>query len=226
MRVLVTGATGFVGAAVCRALAARGHGVLALVRDPAKGRWLEQLGAELAVGDMWRTETYANLPARADAVVHAAQDKAPGRWTGRAVRRMHDSDALMTRTLADGCQKHGKVFVYTSGALCYAGAGSVIDETAPPHPVRLAAGHAAMVAELRRRHREDGLRARVVTPGFVYGPGGLLASMVESLRRGRLRLLGDGVNHWSFVHVDDLGELFVRVLERGRDGEEYFAADE
>jgi NADH dehydrogenase len=52
MKVFVTGATGFVGKAVIKALRARDHEVVGLVRDANKGRALEQLGVTLAVGDM------------------------------------------------------------------------------------------------------------------------------------------------------------------------------
>ncbi len=81
MQVLVTGATGFVGSAVVRALRWHGHSVLALVRDAAKGRKLARRGVQVAAGDMLRPETYEPLVSRVDAVAHCARLPLAGRWT-------------------------------------------------------------------------------------------------------------------------------------------------
>src|SRR5262245_16219116 len=97
MKLLVTGATGFVGAAVVRALLRRGHHVTGLVRSPAKSRPLEEAGMTVAIGDMWRPDTYVPLVSGVEAVVHAAQQPPQGRWTRRKIGAMHQSDALMTR---------------------------------------------------------------------------------------------------------------------------------
>jgi hypothetical protein len=67
---------------------------------------------------MGEPPTYAPLVQRVDAVIHAAQAKAAGRWTKKAIRHMHESDALMTRTLAAECVAQGKRFLDTSGGLC------------------------------------------------------------------------------------------------------------
>jgi nucleoside-diphosphate-sugar epimerase len=225
MIVLVTGATGFVGAAVVAALLRHGHRVVGFVRDRSKARALEEAGVTVEVGDMWEPATYQHLPARVDAVIHAAESKLPGRWSRRKIDEMHASDALMTRTLAASCLEQGKPFVYTSGALCYGGNDWLIEET-PPRPCRLAQGHAEMVAELTRLHKERGLRALVITPGFVYGPGGMLKDFVEQLRRNQLRVVGTGRNYWSMVHVEDLAEVDALALERGRAGEQYFVGDD
>src|SRR5687767_6214877 len=103
MKVLVTGASGFVGSSIMAALLRHGHQVLGLVRTPAKAEALAAHGAEAALGDMWRPETYGPLVSRVDAVIHAAQQPPQGRWTRRVIDEMHRSDALMTRTLACAC---------------------------------------------------------------------------------------------------------------------------
>src|ERR1051326_2607980 len=148
MKVLVTGATGFVGSAITRSLHAHGHAVLGLVRDPMRAQALEKAGATLAVGQMERPDTYRPLVAQVDAVIHAAQAKPAGRWTRRRIAAMHDSDALMARTLANACLEQQKLFVYTSGALAHAGNGDEwITEATPLRPCLLAKGHADMVRE-------------------------------------------------------------------------------
>ena len=72
MRVLVTGATGFIGSSVSRALLADGHQVAGLVRDPARGAGLAAAGATLHRADMREPAGYTPLVADVDAVVHTA----------------------------------------------------------------------------------------------------------------------------------------------------------
>jgi nucleoside-diphosphate-sugar epimerase len=227
MRVLVTGATGFVGSAVVRALVRHGHSVLGLVRDRARAASLETLGASIVQGDMVRPETYGPLVADVEAVVHAAQGRPVGRWNRRKIAAMHQSDELMTRTLAAECGDRNKTLVYTSGAMAHTGiADQWISEATPLRPCLLAKGHAEMVEFLADLHRERGLRALVVTPGFVYGAGGFIQESVELLRKNQYRVIGRGDNYWSFVHVDDLGEAYVCALERGRPGANYLLSDD
>ncbi|MGD9647354.1 MAG: NAD-dependent epimerase/dehydratase family protein [Pirellulales bacterium] len=227
MRVLVTGATGFVGRAIAEALLRHGHQVLAFVRNPEKARGLLSAGAAIARGDMWQPETYEPLVAEVDAVIHAAQEVAQRRFTHRNIVRMHKSDLVMTGALSRQCLQQQKLFVYTSGALTHAkNDGQWIDETATPGPCLLARGHAECEAELLAMHREQKLRAVIVSPGFVYGNGGFLRTTAKLLQRGRYRMIGRGDNYWSLLHVDDVGEAFALALQRGRPGESYFLADE
>jgi nucleoside-diphosphate-sugar epimerase len=227
MRVLVTGASGFVGAAATRALLRRSHDVLALVRAEHRGQALQKAGAELAVGDMLRPETYADLAKRVDAVIHCAQLGVAGRWTKRKIAAMHAADALMTRTLADACLEHRKLLVYTSGALAHRpDADGWVNEKSPLGGCRLAKGHADLVGELMGRPRKRGLNVQIVTPGFVYGAGSFLLQTVGLLKRRRYRVIGDGANWWSLVQVDDLGEGFALAIERGRPGANHFFCDD
>ena len=63
---------------------------------------------------------------------------------------------------------------------------------------------------------ESGLTASVLSPGVVYGHDRGLAGLVAPDAEGRARLIGDGSQHWTTVHVDDLAALYVRALESGR----------
>lgn len=66
-----------------------------------------------------------------------------------------------------------------------------------------------------------------LSPGFVYGPGGLFATaFVDQARRGRLRCIGRGANWWSCVHVEDLGAAYVAALTGAPAGAAYAVVDD
>jgi len=97
-RVLVTGATGFIGGAIVRALLKDGHQVVGLVRSegsPASGA-LKESGVQLAVGDMLRPDSYRGLVSHVDAVIHAAQYGVKGRITDARIQQLGAANQLMT----------------------------------------------------------------------------------------------------------------------------------
>lgn len=228
MQVLVTGATGFVGSAVVRALRGQGHEVIGLVRDPARGDTLIAAGASLRRGDMLDPASYVPIVAEVDAVVHAAQLAVPGRLTPVRSRRLFEADEVMTRSLAEACQKHGRRLLYTGGCFDWGDHGEDwIDETTELTPSPMGVGHARQAAYLDQRHHQDGLDVVRLSPGFVYGPGGLFASaFVDQARLGRLRCIGEGANWWSCVHVEDLAAAYVAALTRALPGTAYAVVDE
>lgn len=228
MRVLISGATGFVGSAVVRELSGRGHEVLALVRDPARAAVLAGPGVTLRKADMLASQTYAPLVAEVDAVVHAAQLAVPGRLTPRRSQQVFDADAVMTRALADACVAHGTRLVYTGGCFDWGDHGEDwIDEETPMTPSPMGMGHAQMAVYLAGRENRDGLDVVRLSPGFVYGPGGLFKSaFVDQARQNRLRCIGKGVNWWSCIHVDDLAAAYAAALSSAPTGAAYAVVDD
>lgn len=221
MRVLVTGATGFVGRAVARALFAEGHDVLAFVRTPSKAKDLEGAGATLVVGDMLTPDTYQPLVGDVEVVIHTAQYGTSGRLTRNKLEQIKAADKTMTETLAEACLAGGKRLVYTSGCFNYGDHGDTwITEETPETPSPLGEGHAELSRDLLERHRRDGLEVVILAPGFVYGPGGLFkTSFYDTLQKGQLRVFGKGKNYWSSVHAEDLAQAYVKAAASDVAGE-------
>lgn len=227
MKVFVTGATGFVGKAVVRALLQRDHEVVGLVRDASKGRALEQLGVTPVVGDMLMPATYEGVVATVDAVVHTAQYGIQGRFTRKKFKQIEQADVLMSETLAQACLTHDKKLLYTSGVFNYGDHGDEwITEQTPLHPSPLGEAHTKVVEELLSLFQDRQLHVIILSPGFVYGPGGLFKqSFYDTLLKGQLRIFGKGQNYWSIIHVDDLAAAFALAVESEAYGETYNIVD-
>ena len=226
-RVLVTGATGFVGSAIVRALLSAGHDVIGLARSVPTARQPDPRVRYVA-GDMMQLDTYQALVTEVDAAINAAQYGATGRLTAARAARVRAADHEMTDTLAQACLAGGKRFVYTSGVFNYGDHGDRwITERTPFTPTPIGVGHASEVVTLRELHRRNGLDVVVVSPGFVIGPGGLFkTAFYDQMRKNRLRVIGAGENFWSCIEVDDAAAAYVAALERAPAGAEYNAVDD
>jgi nucleoside-diphosphate-sugar epimerase len=227
-RVLVTGATGFVGGAVVRSLKAAGHDVVGLVRTRDSGRALEASGARVAVGNMLRPETFAPLVAEVDAVIHAAQIPTVGRFGKAKLDAVRSGDRIMTATLAAECIARKRRLIYTSGVFSYGDCGDRwITEETPFNPSPLGVGHVSEITKLRELKATKGLDFVVVSAGFVIGPGGLFkTSFYDQAKQRRLRVIGAGTNYWSCVQLDDLAVAYAAALERAPSGGEYNIVDD
>jgi nucleoside-diphosphate-sugar epimerase len=211
VRTLVTGATGYIGAVVAETLAARGHTVAGTARSAAAEAALAAGGYEPIQADLHDPEPLARAAAGYEAVVHTAatQDEDMGPVEQAAVR------ALLAALAGSG-----KAFIYTSGVWVYGSAppGRLLDEDTPPDPVALFAWRPALEAEVVAA-AATGVRSIVIRPGMVYGRGGGPTNQFAAMAAdGVPRYVGDGENHWTLVHVDDLADLYALALDRAPAG--------
>jgi nucleoside-diphosphate-sugar epimerase len=215
MRILVTGVTGYLGGAIGEALRTAGHSVVALVRTAARAVELADR-YEIVPGDLSDGEAIARALPSVDAVVHAAM--AAGE-AGPAL------DRLAIVNIVDTLAGTGKPLVYTSGVWVYGDThGRMLGELGVLHPPEHVAWRPA-VEQIVLGASERGVRGMVVRPGVVFGRGGgLIGAMVRQARAACVvRIVGDGANHWSCVHVDDLADLYVRMVAAPAPGELFLA---
>ena len=200
---MVTGATGFIGAGLVRRLAGSGVAVRAMVVDgDPRVAALDGVACERAGGDITRAETLAGALAGADVVVHLAAVLVaddPGLF--RRVN-LEGTRNLVNAALAAGVGH----FVYVSAA-------------AAGYSVRTTYGETKHLAEQLMRDPSGRTQFTIVRPTLVFGPGGggqELVAYVNQLRRFRrlVPLVGDGAARKRWVHVDDLVDGLVRVVER------------
>jgi nucleoside-diphosphate-sugar epimerase len=220
MRTLVTGASGFLGGAVCAELGARGHEVSALVRRPGS----EPEGTRAVAGDLLDEAalTAAVAGAQPECVVHLAAEIASQRDEDR-IREVNVEGTR--RLIAAARAAGGPRIVFTSTVVTGEANGALLDETTPL-PVETPYGQSKQDGE--RLLFESGLPAIVLRPSHVYGPGGWYASeMVARLRQfGRFAVIGRGENLWDVVRVEDVATAVADAAERAQPGSLYHVVDD
>jgi nucleoside-diphosphate-sugar epimerase len=218
MRILLTGATGYIGSAVCDVLVRAGHEVTALVRNPAKARRLTTQGVQLLAADLGDPETYRERIGGFDGYIHTALE--PGARTA-------DVDRRTIETMRDIAWRSSRaVLIYTSSIWILGNAREPADETAPVNPAPSAAfrpAHEQLVLEANG----GGLRAIVVRPGIVYGgSSGIISDQLRDADNGIVRVIGNGENHWALVYDRDLADLYLKLAVHPEASGIFHATDE
>jgi nucleoside-diphosphate-sugar epimerase len=227
MRIFLTGATGYIGAAVLDALVRGGHHVTALVRDNEKAARVAARGGRPVIGNLGEPDSYRGAADAQDGYVHAAFDAAPGR--GPAVDRIA-LDTLIAAAkrprTAGSTAPPKRLLIYTSGVWILGPTPEPAAEDAPLNPITHVSWrpeHEALVLSAA----SDRLRTIIIRPGMVYGGSeGRIGDMFKSAANGLVRVVGDGNNHWPLVYDRDLAELYVRLVGRDDALGVYHANDE
>jgi nucleoside-diphosphate-sugar epimerase len=225
VRILITGASGFIGRALCADLLARGHEVSALVRRPGS----QPRGSEAVAGDLRDGERLGEAvrEARPECVVHLAAEIA----SQRSAAKLREVNVAGTQRLLDACRAlRGSVgesprIVFASTVVTGDAGGALLSE-AEPLPVSTPYGRSKQEGE--RIVLESGLAAVVVRPSHVYGPGGWYAEeLVARLRQpGRFAVIGRGENMWDMVHVDDVVAALKLAVETAPPDSIYHVVDD
>lgn len=217
MRILLTGATGYIGSGVLDTLARAGHEVTALVRTQAAAERFAARELRCVVADLGEDLADASALRGFDAYVHAAFE---------ASARGADVDRLAVAALGAAARDSGaQAFVYTSG-IWVLGATAGADEGAPPNPPPLVAFRPAHEQAVLAFDAPT-LRAIVVRPGVVYGGGrGIVGDMVRDAENGIMRVIGTGENHWPLVYDRDLADLYGRLIASPEARGVYHATDD
>ena len=223
---LVTGATGFVGAAVARHLASRGHRLRLTVRANSDRSNLAGIPAELVVADLAAPETLAPALAGCRYLFHVAADYRLWVPDPAAMRRVNVDGTIALLNAARAADVQRTVYCSSVAAL-----GLTPDGT--PATEATAVSAAQLVGVYKRskydaEHAVRGLAAAgqdivIVNPAAPVGPGDIkptpTGKMILDAARGRMPAYVDtGLN---IVHVDDVAAGHLLALERGRSGESY-----
>jgi nucleoside-diphosphate-sugar epimerase len=232
-RVLVTGASGFIGGHVCAALVAQGMRVRAMVRQTSDVAHLESLGVELAHGDVTDAASMQRACVGVDLIVHcAAAVGSFGEWA-----HFYETGVLGTQRLLDAAVEAGvRRFVHISSIAAYGlrDHGRPVDEDTPfdEHPQawnhyvreKVASEHLVW-----RAHAEKRIQVTCIRPSVVIGARdrNAIPRLVELLRLPIVALPGGPDLHFPVVTIEDCVDLIVRAVNDERAiGRAYNAAGE
>jgi dihydroflavonol-4-reductase len=231
-RVLVTGATGFIGSALVRAFLAAGYPVRTLVRARSPRDNLAGLEIESIEGDICDAAAVARAMAGAAYVAHAAADYRLWARDPEAIVRtnVEGTRTMMQAALAAGVER----IVYTSSVatLALRADGRPADETQPLSEAAAIGAYkrSKVIAErlVEAMTARDALPAVIVNPSTPIGPRDIRPTptgrMIVAAASGRMPGFVDtGLN---LVHVDDVAAGHVAALERGAIGERYILGGE
>lgn len=216
MRVLVTGATGYLGGAISGALRGDGHEVIGTARSADGARELETAGFGFVEADLTDPGSLGRAAAGVDVVVHAAAINGPERAS---------ADRAAVTAMLEALAGRSAGFVYTSGTWVLGDTGdSVATEKWPCRPLPVNAWQLEVEEMVLAAHTGD-VRTAVVRPATVHGSGGgtFAGYVAQARKRGAVRVVGTGAQIWSTVHRDDLADLYARLV-RGPDAGGIFHA--
>jgi uncharacterized protein len=216
MRVLVTGASGFLGSAVCDALLARGDETVGLSRDPQRARQ----GNPTVTWHAWNPAS-ERPPASAlegvDGVINLIGEPIDQRWSAATKTRIRESRERATKNLVDAISAmdpRPRVLVSQSAVGYYGNRGdTLMDESIGPGSGFDSDVCAAWEAAAHEAER-IGLRVVVTRTGLVLDPGhGLLKQLLLPFKLGVGGPVAGGGQYMSWIHVDDEVRLLLWALD-------------
>lgn len=229
---LITGATGFVGSAVARSFAARGHALRLLVRRGSDRRNLAGLDAELVEGDLTDPASLARAVAGCRFVAHVAADYRI--WVpdpdAMLAANVEGTRALMRAAMAAGVER--VVYCSSVAALGLTGDATPADEQTPVTRAKIVGVYKQSKFDAEQVLLDlvatEGLPAVIVNPAAPVGPRDIKPTptgrMIADAAGGRMPAYVDtGLN---IVHVEDVAEGHALALERGVAGQRYILGGE
>jgi nucleoside-diphosphate-sugar epimerase len=216
LRVFLTGASGFIGAAVAEELIGAGHAVLGVARTDEQMKTLAERGIEPHRGDLTDPDSFVAGATACDGVIQCAFIHDFSRFAENM-----EIEQRAVAAMLDALKGSGKPFVITSGVAMLA-PGRLATEDDRPAPQ----GRGATEAMVRDAASE-GLRTAVIRlPPITYesGDGGFLPTLANVAReKGVAAYIGDGANRWPAGHRRDAARLYRLALEKGEAGAAWHA---
>jgi nucleoside-diphosphate-sugar epimerase len=226
LKVLVTGASGFIGRRLASALARRGDRVVCLVRPTSDVRPLQALPIEFVQGDLGLPDSLGRAAAGADRVFHLA-----GTIQAADEAAFDSANVLGTRNLVEAClrapARPGRfIFVSSIAAAGPSPAVNPLTEADEPRPVS-AYGRSKLAAERLVLEAGAAMPVTIVRPPNVLGPGSKeLEAAARLLRWGLTPSFGSAGTRTSLIDVDDLVAALLLAAESPLSaGQTYFVTD-
>lgn len=221
MKIFLTGASGYIGGSLAFALLSKGHEVRALTRSKKSAHEMEALGIVPVLGDLDNLELLKSEAFRADAVINTAN--------------ADHLDAVLA--LLDGLTGTHQKIIHTSGS-------SIVGDDARGNQLSpvIFTEDTPLIVDARKQARRNidmkvleaastGIQSCVIIPSLIYGYGlGIQKNSIQvpflvrnAIENNSVQIVGQGLNAWSNIHIEDLVDLYLLALEKAPAGSFYFA---
>jgi nucleoside-diphosphate-sugar epimerase len=215
LKVLITGATGFVGSHVVDVLLERGHDVFYIARSTSNMRWLDGKKVTRVDGSLFDVDSLKDAVTGMDALIHVA-----GLTAARNEAEFRKGNLDATQNLIDAVRAYNpglKSFVHTS-SLTVCGPAPSLERPTTEDQTDLrpltAYGRTKKLAEDAVRQAMD-IPWTIVRPPAVYGPrDAAILSFFQAVHKGLATLIGFGDSRVSLVHARDLARGIVMAMEQ------------
>jgi nucleoside-diphosphate-sugar epimerase len=219
MKILLTGATGYIGGSVAAKLLETGHQVIGLVRSSEAAAKVQQQGIEPLIGALSDYQVLIDAAHHVDAVINTADSDHP----------------FVVTTLLSALVGSNKLFIHTSGSSLVGdkAAGElsqrIFHEDIAFAPLTEKAGRVAIDQRILTSAHE-GIRSVVLCHSLIYGQGhGLKKNSIQipwlielAKTRGVACHIGKGENIWSHIHIDDVVKLYLLAMQHASPGSFFF----
>lgn len=221
MKIVVTGATGFVGGALVRALLAEGHAVVGVKRPSSSPSTFQYPNLTWATADVTDSASLRGLFDGADWLIHAAGMLGQAGVPESDYYKLHEQGTNNVLTEA-GRASVGRVLYVSSPGVLGPTSGPPADESAPlapSNPYERSKAAAEMVAQV---HAKAGLPVIITRPEFIYGPTDLhVLGLFKAVRDGRFFTINGGQYSCHPTYIDDAVAGMLLALRNGRSGQIY-----
>ncbi len=228
MKVLVTGATGFIGSHIADALLEKGYEVRCTYRKTSNLRWLENKPFELVETDFFDVESLKKATQDVDYIIHSAGVVAARNLEG-FLKGNRDATLNLLKA-AEATAPNLKRFVHVSSQTAAGPAKSLdepVTEDMTPHPIT-AYGKSKIAAEEAVKSFKNKFPYTIVRPTAVYGPRDVaIFQMFQVAQKGLGTLMGFDKKYLNLIHSDDCVRGTIQAMESDKAvNETYFIATE
>jgi dihydroflavonol-4-reductase len=227
MRVLITGASGFIGSHIAEALHAKGYRIRCLVRKTSNLAWLRDLQVEYVNGELFSDESLRAAVDGAEYVIHCA-----GVTKATSREGYFRGNHLATRNLLGAVLQYNPkirhfIHVSSQAAVGPSTDGHAVTETTPFHPITNY-GRSKMEAEKECLRFMDKFPITIIRPPAVYGPRDKdVFEFFKSINRGMQPMIGFSHKLVSLIHVKDLVSGIIAPIDiPAAAGQTYFISSE
>ena len=217
MNIFVAGASGCLGSAVARSLKADGHYVTGMAHHKSQAGTVEETGASVVVGDLLEPGPWQDAVRDSDMVVSLCSPMKPWERLSfpEARRRSYHHGQMVGNIFlaAQGAKVRGVLVSY--GVLGYGDRG---DALVPEHGEIDPKGYERAITgaywHIDKTSRKTKVPLVNVFTGWVYGPhSAWFERTVRGIRDGSAKVVGDGSNYMSLIHIDDVAAAYSRMVE-------------